>query len=90
MTVEGAVIVIGGSILLLVAMIALMRRANQVERRSMERRRQEWIDAGRLPGDEPNFYSGSGDSPSLKELVQPGSSRWDYHRVAAIFRRSGR
>ncbi len=70
MTVDQAVIVIGGSFLLLAAMIALMRRTNQAERRYMERRRQEWIDAGRIPGEEPNFYSGPGDSVPLNPLRQ--------------------
>ena len=61
MTVDQAVIVIGGSFLLLTAMITMMRRANQAERRSMERRRQEWIDAGGNPEEEPDFYAGPGD-----------------------------
>jgi hypothetical protein len=36
-----------------------MVRANQSERRYMERRRQEWIAGGRIPEDEPKFYLGS-------------------------------
>ena len=39
---------------------ALMIRANQSERRYMERRREEWIAGGRIPEEEPNFYSGQG------------------------------
>ena len=70
MTVDQVAIVIGGSILLLAAMIALMRHANKAERRSMELRRQEWIDAGRIPVDEPNFYSGPGDSVPLNPRRQ--------------------
>jgi hypothetical protein len=38
-----------------------MIRANQSERRYMERRREEWIAGGRIPEEKPpNFYSGSG------------------------------
>jgi hypothetical protein len=70
MTIDQAAIVIGSSFLLLAAMIALMRHANQAEVRSMERRRQEWIDAGRIPGEEPNFYSGPGDSVPLNPRRQ--------------------
>jgi hypothetical protein len=47
MTVSQAVIVIGGSLLLLTAMITLMVRATQSERRYMQRRRAEWIVGGR-------------------------------------------
>jgi hypothetical protein len=70
MTVDQVAIVIGSAFLLLAAMTALMRHANQAERRSMERRRQEWIDAGRIPGEEPNFYSGPGDSVPLNPRRQ--------------------
>jgi tRNA A37 N6-isopentenylltransferase MiaA len=62
MTAVQAVIVVGGSLLLLTAMIAGMIRANQSERRYMERRREEWIAGGRIPEEEPNFYSGSDSS----------------------------
>jgi hypothetical protein len=55
-----AVIVVGGSLVLLTAMIAAMIRAIRSERRVMERQREEWIAGGRVPEDEPNFYSGSG------------------------------
>jgi hypothetical protein len=61
MTAIQAVIVVGGSFLLLTALIALMIRANQSERRYIERRREEWIAGGRIPEEKPpNFYSGSG------------------------------
>jgi hypothetical protein len=60
MTAVQAVLVIGGSFLLLTAMIAAMIRANQSEQRYMRRRRAEWIAGGRIPEDEPNFFSGSG------------------------------
>ena len=60
MTAIQAVIIVGGSFLLITAMITLMVRANQRERRYMQHRRAEWIAGGRSPGDEPNFYSGSG------------------------------
>jgi hypothetical protein len=58
MTAVQAVIVIGGSFLLIAAMIAAMIRANQSEQRYMRRRRDEWIAGGRIPEDEPNFFSG--------------------------------
>lgn len=61
MTAEHTVIIIGGSILLMAAMIIWMKRANEAERRSMERRRQEWIDAGRIPEEKPIFYAGPGN-----------------------------
>ena len=59
MTAIQAVIVVGGSFLVLTAMIALMVRANTSERRYMQRRRAEWIANGRIPEEEPNFFSGS-------------------------------
>ena len=55
-----AVIVVGGSLVLLTAMIAAMIRAIRSERQQMERRREEWIAGGCVPEDKPNFYSGSG------------------------------
>jgi hypothetical protein len=55
-----AVIVVCGALVLLTAMIAVMIRANRSERRHMEHQRQKWIAEGKLPEDEPNFYSGSG------------------------------
>jgi hypothetical protein len=45
---------------LLTMMIAAMIRLNRSERRLMQRRRAAWITEGRVPEDEPNFYSGSG------------------------------
>ena len=62
MTAVQEVIVVGGSLLLLTPIIALMIRANQSERRQMERRRAEWIARGSIPEEEPNFYSGPGGS----------------------------
>jgi hypothetical protein len=64
MTAIQGVIVIGGSLLLITAMIVVMARINARERRSMERRRAEWIANGRVPADKPNFYSGSGGGSS--------------------------
>ena len=65
MTAVQAVVVGSGSLLLLTAMIAGMIRANESERRYMERRREEWIARGRIPEEEPNFYTGSsGDTGS--------------------------
>lgn len=60
MTTAQAVLVAGGSLVLLTIMIAAMIRLNRSERRLMERRRKAWIAEGRVPEDEPNFYSGSG------------------------------
>ena len=60
MTAVQVVIVVGGSLLLLTLMTTLMSWANQRERRCMERRRAEWIAGGRVPEEEPKFYSGSG------------------------------
>jgi hypothetical protein len=59
MTAVQVVIVVGGSLLLLTLMTTLMSWANQRERRCMERRRAEWIAGGRVPEEEPKFYSGS-------------------------------
>jgi hypothetical protein len=64
MTAVQAVIVVGGSFLFLTPVIALMIRANQSERRHIERRRAEWIAGGRIPEEEPNFYSGFGGGSS--------------------------
>jgi hypothetical protein len=64
MTAIQAVIIVGGSLLVMTAMIALMARTNQRERRCMERRREEWIAGGRIRGEEPNFYSGDGYASS--------------------------
>ena len=64
MTAIQAVIIVGGSLLVMAAMIALMSRANQRECRYMQRRREQWIAGGRIPGEEPNFYSGDGYASS--------------------------
>jgi hypothetical protein len=60
MTTAQAALVAGGSLVLLTMMIAAMTRLNRSERRLMQRRREAWIAEGRVPEDEPNFYSGSG------------------------------
>jgi hypothetical protein len=62
MTVAQAIIVVGGSFLFMTAITAAMVRANQSERRTMERRRAEWTAGGRIPEEEPNFYAGPGGS----------------------------
>jgi hypothetical protein len=54
-----AVILIGGSFLLMWAMVAWMLRANKREKEVIERRHQEWIAAGSNPDEKPNFFSGS-------------------------------
>jgi hypothetical protein len=43
---------------MIVALSTWMTRANRSERRHMERRRQEWIARGRIPEEEPRFFSG--------------------------------
>lgn len=58
MGVENAVLT-GGAFLAIVATIRWMIRANQAEKRSMERRYQEWVDGGSIPEDKPNFFSGN-------------------------------
>jgi hypothetical protein len=55
-----AALVAGCSVVLLTVMIVAMIRVNRSERRSMQRRREAWIAEGRVPEDEPNFYSGNG------------------------------
>lgn len=60
MTAGQIVVVVVGSLALCWAMIAFMVRANRTEQRIIERRRQEWLDGGADPGDEPNFFSGPG------------------------------
>jgi hypothetical protein len=59
MTAGQAVLVVGVSLVIVAAMIAVMTRVNQSERRIMERRRQEWIARGSLPEEKPCFFSGS-------------------------------
>jgi hypothetical protein len=43
---------------MIVAVSTWMTLANRSERRHMERRRQEWIARGRIPEEEPRFFSG--------------------------------
>jgi hypothetical protein len=62
MTTVHAVIVLGGSLLILTASTAMMIRANRSERRVIERRTAEWIAGGCVPEEKPNFYTGSGGS----------------------------
>jgi hypothetical protein len=51
-------IVIGVSLVLLTAIIAVMSRANRRERRRIERRHADWIAEGSNPEEKPNFYAG--------------------------------
>jgi hypothetical protein len=60
MTAIQGVIIVGGSILVLTPLLALMVRANRSERRHMERRWAEWVAGGSIPEEKPNFYSGGG------------------------------
>jgi hypothetical protein len=62
MTAVQAVIVVGGSLVLLTVMIRAMMRAIRNERQHIERRREEWISRGSIPEEEPNFFFGSGGS----------------------------
>lgn len=62
MTPAHAVSLIGGSLLILTASTALMLRANQSERRVIERRTAEWIAGRCVPEEKPNFYTGNGGS----------------------------
>lgn len=52
------VILAAGFLVLTAAMVAAMRKANETERRSMQRRHQEWIERGCEPDERPNFYAG--------------------------------
>ena len=54
-----AVIVIGGFLVLMSAMIALMIRVNRREKETIERRYEEWIAGGSDPDEKPNFFSGN-------------------------------
>ena len=57
-----AIILIGGSVVMMSAMIAWMIRANNSEQQLMARRYEEWIAGGSIPEEKPNFYTGSGGS----------------------------
>jgi hypothetical protein len=63
MTAVQVVIVVAGSLLFLTLMIKVMTRALHRERRYMERRRAEWIAGGRIPEEEPRFFTGPSSSP---------------------------
>jgi hypothetical protein len=62
MTAVQLVIVVGVTFLVTAAMVVVANRVIDSERRAMERRREEWVAGGRIPGEEPNFYSGPGGS----------------------------
>ena len=47
-----------GTLLVAMAMIAVMVRINQSERRLMRRRHEEWIAGGSVPEEKPNFLFG--------------------------------
>jgi hypothetical protein len=44
------------------AMVVVANRIIESERRTMQRIREEWIARGRIPEEEPKFYSGEGES----------------------------
>ena len=52
-------IVVAGTLMVAAAMIAVMVRINQSERRLMDRRHEEWIAGGSVPEEKPNFFSGN-------------------------------
>ena len=54
-----AVILIGGSLAMMSAMIACLIRANRREKEIIARRHQEWIAGGSNPDEKPNFFSGN-------------------------------
>jgi hypothetical protein len=56
------VIVVGVILLVTTAMVVVANRIIESERRTMQRIREEWIVRGRIPEEEPKFYSGSGES----------------------------
>ena len=59
MTAAQAIILVGGSFVLMSAMIAWMRRANKREALTMQRRYDEWVANGSHPDEKPNFFTGS-------------------------------
>lgn len=60
MTAAQAIILIGGSFVLMSVMVAWMRRTTENERELMQRRHDEWVANGSNPDEKPNFYMGSG------------------------------
>lgn len=54
-TAAQTVIVAGSSVVLITAMTAAMIRMNRSQRRTMERRRAEWVAGGSIPEEEPHF-----------------------------------
>jgi uncharacterized membrane protein len=56
------VIVVGVILLVITAMVVVANRMIESERRTMQRIREEWIARGRIPEEEPKFYSGEGES----------------------------
>ncbi len=58
MAVENAVLTVG-AVAAIAATIRWMIRADQAEKRSMERRYREWVNGGSVPEDKPNFFSGN-------------------------------
>jgi hypothetical protein len=58
MTAEQIVILIGGWLLVSVPIVTMIVRANRRDLRIVKRRRQEWIDSGADPDEEPRFYRG--------------------------------
>ncbi|MDQ1540092.1 MAG: hypothetical protein QOH29_818 [Actinomycetota bacterium] len=55
-------IVVGVILLVITAMVVVANRMIESERRTMQRIREEWIARGRIPEEEPKFYSGEGES----------------------------
>jgi low affinity Fe/Cu permease len=61
MTAVQVVIVVGVTLLVITAMVVVANRVIARERRSVQRRCEEWIARGRIPEEEPKFFSGNGD-----------------------------
>jgi hypothetical protein len=61
MTAVQAAIILVGALVLSTALMMVMTRINRSDRQQIERRRQAWVDAGRLPEDEPTFDGCGGD-----------------------------
>lgn len=48
-------VLLTGSLALCTATMSVMSRALRSQQRMIDRRRQEWVDSGRRPEDEPHF-----------------------------------
>ena len=84
MTAAQAVILIGGFLVLLSGMIALMIRVIKREKQSMQRPQEEWIARGSIPEEKPNFYSSSNKSAQeAHEAIRPTDANFTPHDAHA-------